>query len=244
MIRSKVLVLIFVAAALISGCSDDDDATTTTTSASGDGVELVVAPELAGIAELLAEAYAADGTAGVTVVVEEQESLVASVSSRRPDMVLAPKVWLTDPSLEVVDFGRNLAVVVVPAGNPDGITGLDVFAADSELATAVCGEDSPIGNPALLVLAAAGVTPDPATVAPGCDDDAARRVAAGELDAALIFRAGVVMPDGTDIVELPEAGNLVIELSYVALGDAATGLADFLAGDTAQQILTQNGYLP
>lgn len=243
MIRSKVLVLT-VAAALVAACGDDDGATGTT-GAPVDGVEVVVAPALEGIADLLVEAYAAEATdTEVSVVVEEQEALVASLADGRPDLVLAPAVWLTDPALEPVELGRNLAVVVVPEGNPDGIRGVNVFAADAGLATAVCGEESPIGNPSLLVLTAAGVTPDPAAVADGCHAEAAQQVANGELDAALIFRAGVVVPEGAETVVLPDEGNLVVELSYVLLGDAADDLADFLAGDTAAQILTENGYLP
>lgn len=246
MIRSKVLVRALAAAALVSACSGGgDSSTTTTTEPGGDAVELLVPPELEEVAGALAGAYAAEGAGReVAVVLEGEEELVASVAEGRPDLVVAPDAWLTDPALERVPVGRGLLVIVVPEGNPGGVTGAEAFAADSGLDTVVCGEDSPIGNPALLVLSAAGVTPDPTTVRPGCDAEAAQQVADGELDAALIFRAGVVMPDGAETVALPADGNLVIELFSVSLSDAGADLAAFLTGDTAQQILTERGYLP
>ena len=64
----------------------------------------------------------------------------------------------------------------------------------------------------------ADVTPADDTVSSDCEDDVVEQVANGELDGALVFRAEVTVPEGAEVIEVPEDTNLVIDVSYV-VGD-------------------------
>jgi ABC-type molybdate transport system substrate-binding protein len=67
-----------------------------------------------------------------------------------------------------------------------------------------------------------------------------------ELDAALVFRAFVQIPEEVQVVNIPDDGNLVVNVRYApAKGDASSdSFEGFLASDAAEQILSQRGFLP
>ncbi len=179
----------------------------------------------------------------------DQAALVEIVSGEnRPPVTLIPNAWLEGvEGVEATPFGRNLAVIVTPAGNPEGIEDLTAFAADSGLNVAACGDSTQFGNLAALTLANAGVeaADDVASSEENCEQEALEQVAAGDLDAALVFRSGVEVPDGTEVVEVPEESNTVIEVSYVlGEGEDAAAFGEFVESDEGQQILEENGYLP
>ena len=147
----------------------------------------------------------------------------------------------------LVSFARNLAIIVVPEGNPEGIEDLSAFAPDSGLTTRICGEQTPSGT---FVLAGArrkaGVTVDDAPLEEGCESEAAQQVADGELDAATMFRMNVPVPDGAEVVEIAEDVNIVVPISAAVLtdSDAAADFAAFMASEEASSILTEIGYRP
>jgi molybdate transport system substrate-binding protein len=171
---------------------------------------------------------------------------VDAVSQGTPAIVPSPYLGSVDSDSVVI--GRNLAMIAVPAGNPGQVSGLDAFAADAALDTAICGADSPYGNLATLVLEREGVTPDPARVGVGCDADAVAQVARGDLDAALVFRSFLEIPGGVEVINIPDDQNLVIDIRYAPVGDAEdseTGsFPEFLKSDQATDILTHEGFLP
>jgi ABC-type molybdate transport system substrate-binding protein len=143
-------------------------------------------------------------------------------------------------------IGRNLAIIAVPVGNPAQVPGVGAFAPDSALNTAICGANSPFGNFAALVLARAGVNPAGVRVAQGCDADAVARIARGELDAALVFRSNVPIPDNVEVINIPEDQNVVVDVRYAPTSEGGTGKSfqDFLASDQAKKVLSQRGFLP
>jgi molybdate transport system substrate-binding protein len=238
-----------LALALVAGCGGDDSSPTTTTTTTGEGgggkIALHTAPPLEDLMTLVVDAYrAADPRAEVTVVAEDQADLVASVETGEADVAVVPNAWLTD--LEGAEpFGRNVVVMAVPAGNPGGIAPED-FAAGGDATVAVCGDQTPLGNFVVGVLANLGVTPDPATVKAGCEGESLQAIADGELDAAFLFRGGQPVPDGVELVEIPEDQNIVIDLSLMrpSGSPAADSLMEFLDSDAVKELLTQYGYLP
>jgi molybdate transport system substrate-binding protein len=201
-------------------------------------------PQLEPVVRGLVEAYDQASDVGVELAVEPQNDVVQAVSQGTP--AILPGAWLGGDDAESMVIGRNLAIIAVPAGNPAEVTGVDAFAAGSGLDTAMCGADSPFGNFAALVVAKGGARPDLARVSSGCDADAVTRVARGDLAAALVFRTFVPIPDGVEVVSIPDDENLVIDVRYapVAANRSTDSFQEFLQSDAAEQVLTQQGFLP
>ena len=244
--RKNLLALGVLAAVALVACGDDDDATGASPGDEGGVATISTAPELEPVVTELIQAYGEASGAGLELTVVPPDEVIQAVSEGTP--AILPGAWLGDGATDSIVIGRNLAIIVVPAANPAEVTGLDAFAPESGLDTAICGADSSYGNLATLVLERAGVTPDPMRVGVGCDADAVARVAGGELDAALVFRGSVEMPDGVEVVNVPEEQNIVIDVRYAPVGDAedtnSNSFAQFLQSDQAEQILTLEGFLP
>ena len=71
-------------------------------------------------------------------------------------------------------------------------------------------------------------------------------VARGELDAALVFRTFVPIPDRVEVVSIRDDENPVIDVRYapVAAKTTTDAFQEFLQSDAAEQVLTQQGFLP
>jgi hypothetical protein len=65
-----------------------------------------------------------------------------------------------------------------------------------------------------------GAEPDPAEVGSGCEVDTLVRVAARELDAALVFRSGLEVAGGVEGINVPDKE---IHFGQVPLGGANLG---------------------
>jgi molybdate transport system substrate-binding protein len=240
--RRHLLIPIVAVSVALAACGDDGDSNG---SASSDGEGVVhTVPQLEPVVRDLVDAYNEGSDAGVDVTVEPEQDAVQAASEGRAAVLPGP--WLEDADTDSTAIGRNLAIIAVPAGNPEQVRDVTAFSPDSGLDTQVCGIDSPYGNLGSLVLERGGVQPDLAQVSTGCDADALARVASGDLDAALVFRGLVEVPEGVEIVNIPEDRNLVIDINYapVTSDGAASAFGDFLASDIAKQILTQQGLLP
>ena len=245
--RNRVLVASIAIALALGGCGNDE----ATPPVDADPNALAV-HSLLGFEGVITSVVGAfeqeNGDLQVDVTLSEGPALVKAISAGTPDVVMIPTPWLeslvsnVDPDF----FGRSLAVIAVPADNPGDVTDLTAFAADSGLSTAVCAGAPGPGNFGFAVLAKAGVTPDPATVGSGCEAEVLGRLAAGDLDAGLMFRAGLEIPDGVVLRDVPEDQNIVVDFSLGALNDSdlATAFTDFVGSDAAQRILTDSGFLP
>ena len=245
--RAKFLVVAIVAAVVLAACGSSDSSSNDPNTDAR--LTVYTPPQLEDVVNEIATAFEANNPGEpITIITEEQDAIVKSVADGAADIAVLPDVWLASSGadLDTGSFGRNLAVIAVPAGNPAGVTDTQVFAADSGQRTAVCGEDTPVGNFSLIVLANAGVTPDPATVAEGCEAEALAQIADGELDAALMFRNGLQVPDGVMLLDIDESQNVIFELTYVVVGTSAetTAFGVFLGSDEVNDILIANGYLP
>jgi molybdate transport system substrate-binding protein len=246
--RRTLLGVLLVGAVVLAACGNDggDEAATPGPGADGTGVIHTV-DALAPLANRLVEAYEEENPgAGLSVAVSPQDEALQAVTDRAGSLAILPTPWLAGAGVDSTVVGRTLTVIAVPQGNPAQVTGLDAFAAGSGLRTRACGPDTPFGNFAGLVLNRAGVTPEPDTVASGCADEAVNQVAAGELDAALVFRTEADIPDGVETVAVPDEQNLIIEIAHAELADnESTGaFVEFLGTDRAKEVLMAAGYLP
>jgi hypothetical protein len=241
--RRHLLALIVAASVAVAACGGDDDSSGSAGSETGDAT-VHTAPQLEPVVRDLIDAYNTESDAGVEVAVEPEQDVVQAVSDGGAAVVPGP--WLEGVDAETVGIGRNLAIIAVPAGNPEGVTDVSAFSPSSGLNTEVCAPDSAYGNLGSLVLERGGIQPDLAQISSGCDADALTRVASGQLDAALVFRGLVQIPQGAEVVNIPDDKNLVIDVRYAPMADdtGAGSFAEFLASDTAKQILTQQGLLP
>jgi ABC-type molybdate transport system substrate-binding protein len=248
--RGTLLAIAFVAALVSSSCSDDKAAAPpSSASKPANLVTVAVAPALERTVASIVDAYrASDPSAQLEVVALDQEALTAAVDDETADIAVLPTPWL-DPvrhGLPSGSFGRSLAVIAVPAANPNKIADITPFAPDSGLRTAICAENSAVGNLGSIVATRGGVTVDPAIIGEGCEDDALQQVASGSLDAALMFRPDLRVPEGVTLVVVPPGQNVIVEASYVVIGksDPTAAFANFLTTDAVHQLLTEHGYLP
>ncbi|GAA3912361.1 molybdate ABC transporter substrate-binding protein [Microbacterium invictum] len=147
-----------------------------------------------------------------------------------------------DPQL----FATNTLTIVVPAGNPAGITGIEDFA-DESLTIVLCAPEVPCGAASEKVFAAAGVT---ASVDSFEQNVTAvlTKVATGEADAGLVYVTDAAIGAGdVDTVKTTGADAVVNRYPLVVLdsapnADAAAAFAEFVVGEAGQTVLAEYGF--
>lgn len=143
-------------------------------------------------------------------------------------------------------FATNRLQIVVPAGNPASVEGLDDFA-DPSLLIGLCAEEVPCGHLAREALDAAGVTASPDTDEPDVRA-LLTKVEAGELDAGLVYVTDVVAAgDAVQGIDLPAALDVVASYPIAATTrsrdpDAARAFIEFVLGAEGQAILERSGF--
>lgn len=145
---------------------------------------------------------------------------------------------------DAIVFARNRLTIAVAPGNPHRITGPSDLAR-RRLIVVVCADQVPCGRRTAEMLANAGVTIRPASREPSVRA-ALSKVAAGEADAAVVYRTDVLDAGrAVEDVSIPDSVNVTSEYPFVVLRPApaaARTFAAFLLGDHAQQILRRHGF--
>lgn len=148
----------------------------------------------------------------------------------------------TDPQ----PFVENELVIAVPSANEAGVDGLEDFA-DGGLLLGLCAAEVPCGELSRQVLANADITPSIDTEEPDVRSLLAK-VAAGELDAGIVYRTDVLGADDTvDSIEIRAEHNVVARYQIALLSESSNpgGAAAFLAflrGGEGQAILESYGF--
>jgi len=142
-------------------------------------------------------------------------------------------------------FASNTLVLVVPAGNPGGVTGLDDLA-DPDLTVVLCAAEVPCGAASTTLLSNAGVT---ASVDSYEQNVTAvlTKVAAGEADAGLVYVTDAATTDDVDTVEVDGTDAVVNHYPIAALSgssnaDAADVFVAFVLGDDGREVLASFGF--
>lgn len=207
--------------------------------------------------EALARRYESDHPgARVQLVVEGGAQLFA----RMNDETAADVVAIGDSSLmskfaaaallaahSPTELARNRIAIAVAAGNPKNVRTLrDLARAD--VRTALGRRSSSIGRHARWALSRQQVVVEPAAEADSADAVLAR-VAAGEVDAAIVYATSFRGRDGVSAVAVPEEENTPVLYSISATRGAKEprGAAAFRAlavGEAGQAILRECGFLP
>ncbi|MEP6478491.1 MAG: molybdate ABC transporter substrate-binding protein [Rhodoglobus sp.] len=156
---------------------------------------------------------------------------------------------VTDAALTASDpvvFVTNTLELVVPTGNPAGVTGLADLA-NPNLTIALCAAEVPCGAAAVTLLAQEGVTAAPDTL----EQDVKAvltKVELGEVDAALVYKTDVESAgDKVDGIEVPGAEKVVNQYPIAALSSSenpavAQAFVDFVLGKSGQTILAKAGF--
>ncbi|MDX1690099.1 MAG: molybdate ABC transporter substrate-binding protein [Acidimicrobiia bacterium] len=216
------------------------------------GGEIVVSA-----ASSLTDAFGAVETAyedahpGVDVVVNTAGSraLAEQILQGAPVDVFAPADTavmdrVTDHVADAVVFATNRPALVVPRGNPGGVTGLADLARD-DLLVGLCAEGIPCGDVARAALARAEVTVSPATEEPNVRA-LLTKVEAGELDAGIVYATDAAA-GAVETVPITGAPDLVVRYPIAAVTAAPNpgGAADFVAfvlSDDGRAILDEYGF--
>jgi molybdate transport system substrate-binding protein len=158
---------------------------------------------------------------------------------------------LTDIGLvdgEPAVFAANAAEIIVEAGNPFDIAGVDDLA-DDDLVVVQCAPEVPCGAYAEQVLTNAGVTVTPASLEQNVKA-VVTKVLLGEADAGIVYRTDVLAAgDDADGVAIPDDVNVVAEYPIALLEDASDPLGgrsfiDFVQSAAGQEILADFGFGP
>ncbi len=145
-----------------------------------------------------------------------------------------------------VVFARNTLALAVPTGNPGGVTSLADLAR-KELRIALCEPQVPCGAAAEQLTDEAGVEPAPDTLENDVKD-VTGKLALGEVDAALIYRTDAAAdPQRIEIVDVPEADQVVNDYPVAILNGAsnpaaADAFVDALTGELGADALTEAGF--
>jgi len=147
---------------------------------------------------------------------------------------------------DAVVFATNTLELVVPAGNPGGVTGLDDLARP-ELSVALCDVTVPCGAASEALLARQGVAASADTL----ESDVKAvltKVVLGEVDAALVYRTDVIAAGGAvEGIEVPGAASVVNRYPIAAMTDAAdpdvaAEFVTFVTGPDGRAVLAAAGF--
>lgn len=269
---ARALVGAVVALAALAACSTAEprDRSTGTTSLSGAGDGLtgtltVFAAASLKVAfdELTADFASAHPDVDVQPVTYDGSSTLATqlVEGARADvfasadgttMATVDDAGLVEGAPTV--FTTNTLQVVVPAGNPDGVTSVADLAAlaSSGGRVVLCAAQVPCGAASHELLETAGVTLTPASEEQNVTA-VLTKVAVGEADAGLVYRTDVLAAgDDVEGVDVDEAARVVNRYPIAVLGtghrtaqDAAVAQAfvDLVLSDAGQRVLADRGFV-
>ncbi|GAA4679684.1 molybdate ABC transporter substrate-binding protein [Nocardioides nanhaiensis] len=173
---------------------------------------------------------AADGAPGDVLATADETSMTVAEDA--------------DAAQDVQVFATNVLTIVVPPGNPAGISSL----ADLEGTTWVrCADEAPCGRVALAVLEDAGVSAEPASL----EEDVRAtldKVTSGEADAGLVYASDAVAAgDAVESVPIEGADEqptsyYVADLAQSEDPELAQAWVDYVLGEEGRRALEDAGF--
>jgi molybdate transport system substrate-binding protein len=212
---------------------------------------VLAAASLTDVFDRLAAPFEEEHDAEVTFSFGSSTDLAEQVADGAPGDVLATadstSMGLAEDAGvtgDVETFATNVLTIVVPQGNPAGITTLDNLAGATWVR---CADEVPCGKVALAVLDANGITAEPASL----EEDVRAtldKVVSGEADAGLVYATDAVAAgDDVEAIAIPGAEEQLTSYYATTLDqseDAALA-ADWVAwvtSDEGQAILEDAGF--
>ena len=137
--------------------------------------------------------------------------------------------------------------LVVPAGNPAGVKGVDALGV-ADLRVAVCAMELPCGKLAEQLAAKNSVTLSADTLEPGGSPAIVTKASTGEIDVGLVFATDVKAGgDKVEAISIPDGSNVSSEVSTAVLKAttneaAAQAFVEFLASADGLALATAAGF--
>jgi molybdate transport system substrate-binding protein len=168
--------------------------------------------------------------------------MFASADTANMDKITKPGLNSTPPTI----FATNLLTIIVPKGNPKGITGVADLA-NPDLKVVLCADGVPCGTYAKQILTSAGVTVTPVSQEQNVGG-VVTKVTSGEADAGIVYVTDVqAVADMADAVAIPADINVIAQYPIAALKTSTVPQVDaaftsFLLAPAGQAILAKYGF--
>ena len=142
------------------------------------------------------------------------------------------------------EFATNVLTLIVPKGNPKGITGLDSSLEGANLV--ICAPEVPCGEATKKLADAQGVTLNPASEEQKVTD-VRGKIESGEADAGIVYTTdATAAKDKVDKIDIPDGGVVNhYPIAQTATPENAAGakvFIDAVTGKTGQEILAKHGF--
>jgi molybdate transport system substrate-binding protein len=252
--RTRLVVMLAVAALALAGCGGGDDSGGSSASGSSNEIKVFAAASLTAAFTKIGEDFtAANGGTKVTFNFAGSQALATQIQQGAPaDVFASADIPNMDKVKDLVgtpqDFASNLLQIVVEKGNPKGVKGLDDLA-NPDLKVVLAAPDVPAGRYAAQILGKAGVT-----VKPVSEEDNVKavvtKVSLGEADAGIVYVTDVTAGgDKVEGVDIPQDQNVLATYPIATVkasknADKAQAFMDLVLSDQGQQVLKQYGFLP
>lgn len=228
----------------LAACSDDADET------SGDehrDITVMIAASMCGIAESAEADVEEDLGIDVTTVCAGSSDLVAQIEAGNETDILitanqktADQIIDGDRGTQLDMIATNELVVVVPAGNPAGITGFDESMNAADLV--VCAPQVPCGDVSLQLAELNDLTLEPVSEE-GSVTDVLGKITSGQGDVGLVYRTDAnAAGDAVEVIDIPKSEEipnqypLVIVDSEEADATEQAWIDAFTTGDGKQRM--------
>ncbi|CED90112.1 molybdate ABC transporter substrate-binding protein [Actinomyces succiniciruminis] len=259
--RTALSAAALVAALALAACGAADSSSSdtalpgsTATSAGVSGqVVVFAAASLQDAFEDLAEDFQkANPDVSVTFDFQGSQDLVAALSEGAAADVLATanNSTMNDAAAQSLvedqtEFATNVLTLIVPAGNPAGVTGLDDGTLDGA-DLVICAPEVPCGEATQTLATQLDVTLTPVSEEQKVTD-VRGKVESGEADAGIVYTTDATdAGNAVEVIALPD--NDVVNHYPIALTrgatnpDAAQAFIDLALSDAGQAILAEYGF--
>jgi molybdate transport system substrate-binding protein len=253
-IRTRLAVVLAVAALVLAGCGGDDNTSSGGSSGSSNEIKVFAAASLTAAFTKIGEDFtAANGGTRVTFNFAGSQALATQIQQAAPaDVFASADIPNMDKVKDLVgtpqNFASNLLAIVVEKGNPKSVKGLDDLASP-DLKVVLAAEEVPAGKYAKQILDKAGVS-----VTPVSQEDNVKavvtKVSLGEADAGIVYVTDVTAGgDKVEGVDIPDDQNVtatypIATVKATKAQDKAQAFMDLVLSDQGQQVLEQYGFLP
>ncbi|MBW3069901.1 molybdate ABC transporter substrate-binding protein [Actinomyces sp. 594] len=259
--RTALATAVLTAALSLTACgaigspssSTESPNATATNAGANDQVVVFAAASLQDAFEEIADDFQR-ANLGVSVVFDFQGSqdLVSALSEGAAADVLATanNSTMDDAAAQSLvadqsEFATNVLTLIVPAGNPAGVTGIDDGTLDGA-DLVICAPEVPCGEATRTLATRLGVTLDPVSEEQKVTD-VRGKVASGEADAGIVYTTDAAdAGNAVEVIALPDndvVNHYPIALTRdTAVPDTAQAFVDLVLSDAGQAVLAKYGF--
>ena len=254
--RLAITALTFVSAASLVACGGASDSTNSAAPATAASADTAITGEVTVFAaaslqdafqELATSFEAAHAGVHITFDFQGSQDLVTALDGGSPADVLATanNSTMTDAANkglvgEQTEFATNVLTLIVPAGNPAGVTGINDGSLD-KADLVICAPEVPCGEATQTLAAELGVTLNPVSEEQKVTD-VRGKVESGEAQAGIVYTTDAAKAgDKVEAIALP--ANSVINHYPIALtksaanSQAAQAFIDYILSPEGQKVL-------